>query len=81
MTLRHLSAQNNLWQIEAHKCYCRSQEQENLSADRIAELERQLAEARSGKDTEMTDENTRIVKMLADVSFAAHNTLAPRQSI
>lgn len=51
-------------------CYfsCRNQGQENVSAERIAELERQLAEARTAKDSEMNDENSRIVSMLADVS-------------
>ncbi len=48
---------------------CRSPGEEGASADRIAELERQLAEANSGKDPEMNDENTRIVRMLADVSL------------
>lgn len=47
---------------------CRNQGQENASAERIAELERQLAEARTAKDSEMNDENSRIVSMLAEVS-------------
>ena len=38
------------------------------SAERIAELEKQLSVAQSNRPTEMNDDNTQLVKMLADVS-------------
>ena len=66
-------------QTKAMTCSCRNQGQEDVSAGRVAELERQLTEARSGKDPEMNDENSRIVSMLADVSPDAYPSLLTQQ--
>ena len=58
-------------------CCCRNRGQEDVSAERIAELERQLAGAKPGTESDVNDESSRTVRILAEVSLVAHCLCLP----